>query len=89
MTREEVIDLLLQNIPTVISIVNQVEARQLEQDTNLFDEEIRSQFLSLVRGELVNQLYNSGLTITDISVIIDEEELNQFIKEVIKNERNQ
>lgn len=86
MNRDEVIELLLENTPTILIIINRVKQRQIVQSDNLFEDEIRSQFLDLVRGELVNELYNKGLTIEDLSVIITEDEFSGFVEEVLKHE---
>lgn len=89
MERSEVIDLLLENVPTILMVIDRVELRQLSQDTNMFEEDIRTQFLDLVRTELASELYNKGLTISDLNVIIDADEFELFVEEVLKSERNQ
>lgn len=87
MTKDELIELLLDNQATIVEVVNRVHSWKIEPNSPLFDDDYRKQFQTLVKQELINELsYNNLLTIAEFNDKIDDKELSKFIEEVLKYE---
>ena len=87
MSKEDIIELLMDNQSTIITMAEIVNKRLID-SSQLFDDEVQTQLYDNIKKELLLELYNKDLTYEDVHAKIGEEELIIFIKGVLNNARN-
>jgi hypothetical protein len=86
MTRDKVVDWLLQNTTLTLNTIKFIDNTAFVMADNPFSDEIKDQKIQLVKTILLNEAAKTiGLTIVEFHEIISDEEFKKYIEEVIKN----